>query len=194
VKRKFRNVEQVSQNLPQVIMRGLVRDVARVPIAGASVEIEGLTKLVHSNESGQFMLSGLPTGRMRIRVSCLGYQTRTIDYVMQPGFNDHYFTLERGPVPLETEIATIQNREQQISDIPAAVSVTTLSFANNLGINDFSELAVSETGLHFENLGAGNSTFSIHGSNGNSGFPGIISLGCCFLRPGSGEPTRWIFC
>jgi len=109
VKRKYRNVEQMSQNLPQVVFRGLVRDVARVPIAGASIEIEGLTKLVHSNEFGQFMLSGLPTERLRIRVSCLGYQTRTIDYMMRPGFNDHYFTLERGPVPLETEIATAQN-------------------------------------------------------------------------------------
>jgi iron complex outermembrane recepter protein len=173
VKRKYRNVEQVSQNLPQVIMRGLVRDVDRIPIAGASIEIEGLTKLVHSNEFGQFMLSGLPTGRLRIRVSCLGYQTRTIDYVLQPGFNDHYFTLERGTVPLETEIATSQNREQQISDIPSSVSVTTQSFAENLGITDFSKLAVSEPGLHFEKLGAGNSGFFIQGANGNSGFPGI---------------------
>ena len=68
VKRKYRNVEQVNSNMPQVILRGLVRDAARVPIAGASVEVEGLTKLVHSNESGRFMLSRLPTGRMRIRI------------------------------------------------------------------------------------------------------------------------------
>ena len=172
VKRKYRNVEQVNQNLPQVILRGLVRDAARIPVAGASIQIEGLTKLVHSNESGQFMLSGLPTGRMRIRISCLGYQTRTVDYVMQPGFNDHYFTLERGVAPLETETAMVQNREQQISAIPAAVSVTTQSLAEKLGITDFSELAVLEPGFHFENLGAGNSGFFIHGANGNSGFPG----------------------
>ncbi|WP_372947403.1 TonB-dependent receptor [Mariniphaga sp.] len=173
VKRKYRNVEQVSQNLPQVIMRGLVRDAARIPIAGAGIEIEGLTKLVHSNEFGQFMLSGLPTGRLRIRVSCLGYQTRTIDYVLQPGFNDHYFTLERGSIPLETEIATTQNREKQISDIPAAVSVSTQLNARILGITDFSELAVLEPGLHFEKLGAGNSGFSIQGANASSGFPGL---------------------
>ncbi|MBW6535894.1 MAG: TonB-dependent receptor [Mariniphaga sp.] len=196
VKRKYRNVEQVSQNLPQVIMRGLVRDVARVPIAGASIEIEGLTKLVHSNEFGQFMLSGLPTGRLRIRVSCLGYQTRTIDYVLQPGFNDHYFTLERGPISLETEIATAQNREQQISDIPAAVSVVNKSFANSLGSSDMEELAVFEPGLQFENLGAGSTSFSIHGSNGNSGFPGLSPSVAVFSdqvpvsQPG-GFSTEW---
>jgi iron complex outermembrane recepter protein len=173
VKRKYRKVDQVNQNLPQVILRGLVRDVTRVPVLGASIEIEGLTKLVHSNEFGQFMLSDLPTGRMRIRISCLGYQTRTVDYVMQPGFNDHYFTLERGPVPLETEIATAQNREQQISDITASVSVANRTFTEILGISDFSELAVLEPGFHFESLGAGNSGFSIHGTNGNSGFPGL---------------------
>lgn len=173
VKRKYRNVEQVTQNLPQVVFRGLVRDAARVPIAGASIEIEGLTKLVHSNEFGQFMLSDLPTDRLRLRISCLGYQTKTIDYMLQVGYNDHYIALERGPVPLETEIAATQNREQQISDIPAAVSVTTQLFADNLGMNDFSELTVFEPGLHFENQGAGNSAFSIHGANGNSGFPGL---------------------
>lgn len=180
VKRKYRNVEQTSQNLPQVVFRGLVRDAARVPIAGASIEIEGLTKLVHSNEFGQFMLSDMPTGRLRLRISCLGFQTKTIDYMLQAGYNDHYIALDRGPVSLETEIATVQNREQQISDIPAAVSVTTQSFAESLGISDFSELAVSESGLHFENLGAGNSAFFIYGANGNSGFPGLSPLVAVF--------------
>jgi outer membrane receptor protein involved in Fe transport len=173
VKRKYRNVEQANEQLPQVIFRGLVRDIDKNPVEGASVEIEGISRLVHTNEFGEFMLSYLPTGRLRLIITCLGYRNKIVDYVVQAGFNDHYFTLEREPASLPTEIATTQNREQQISDIPAAVSVTTLSQAANLGITDFSELAVWEPTFHFESLGAGNSGFSIHGANGNSGFPGI---------------------
>ncbi|WP_139249667.1 TonB-dependent receptor [Mariniphaga anaerophila] len=173
VKRKYRNVEQVSQGLPQVVFRGLVRDAARNPIPGASVEIDGLTNLVHSNEFGQFMVSDLPTGRLRLRVSCLGYQTKTVDYVLQTGYNDHYIALNRGPVSLETEIATAQKREQQISDIPTAVSVFTNSFSDKLGISDLSELAVSEPALSVESFGAGNSVFSLWGGNANSGFPEV---------------------
>src|SRR6056297_2474808 len=50
VKRKYRNVEQVNERLPQVIFRGLVRDTEKKPIEGASVEIEGINRLVHTNE------------------------------------------------------------------------------------------------------------------------------------------------
>ncbi|MFW5755181.1 MAG: TonB-dependent receptor [Tangfeifania sp.] len=173
VKRKYRNVEQVNEKLPQVIFRGLVRDIDKNPVAGAGVEIEGINRLVHTNEFGEFILSHLPTGRLRLKITCLGYRNKTIDYVLQAGFNDHYFTLEREPASLETEIATIQNREQQISDIPAAVTVTTQSFAENLSFTDFSELAMLEPGFYFESLGSGNHSFFVHGANGNSGFPGL---------------------
>ena len=173
VKRKYRNVEQVNERLPQVIFRGLVRDTDKNPVEGASVEIEGINRLVHTNEFGEFMLSHLPTGRLRLKITCMGYRNKTVDYALQAGYNDHYFVLEREPASLEPEFATVQNREQQISDIPAAVSVTTRSQTTNLGITDFAELAMLEPGLNFESLGAGNHGFFMHGANGNSGFPGL---------------------
>ncbi|RIH66620.1 TonB-dependent receptor [Mariniphaga sediminis] len=173
VKRKYRNVERTRENAPQVVFRGLVRDAAKAPISGACVEIEGLKRLVHTNEFGQFMISNLPGQRLRIKVSCLGYQTKTIDYMFQAGYNDHYIALDRGPVPLESAFSTAQKREQQIPDLPAALFVVNESFAKDIGVTDFSEMAGFIPGLGFERLGAGKAGFSIYGANGSSGFPEV---------------------
>ncbi|MDD4226447.1 MAG: TonB-dependent receptor [Mariniphaga sp.] len=172
VKRKYRNVERVEQMLPPVYFRGLVRDAARTPIPGASVEIEGLNRLVHTNERGEFLLSDLPTSRLRIRVSCLGYLTKIIDYEMQQGYNDHYIALDRGPVPLEYKMATTLNREQHIPDIPGSVSVIKGERLQAMNLEPI-DLATSVPGLWLENHGAGYSGLALQGSNGFAGFPGF---------------------
>ena len=173
VKRKYRDVERLQEILPEVIFRGMVRNAARIPIPGASVEIEGLKRLVHTNEYGRFMLTSLLTGRLRIRISCLGYQTKTIDFMLQEGYNDHNVTLDRSRVSLETVVSAVHNREQHIPDIPASLSVLTRPMSRQLPVTGYSSLAVSVPGLWFEHRGAGNNGFSIHGSTGNYGIPGL---------------------
>ncbi len=173
VKRKYRNVERVSENLPQVIFRGLVRDINKIPIPGASIEIEGIKRLVHSNEFGQFMLSDLPTGRLRLKVSCIGYRTKTSDFVLQAGFNDHYVALDQERVHLETLISSSQKREQQIPDIPSAVSVVNNSFADRLSVNTIEGIAKIIPVLSYLEPGAGKAGFSFPGTINNAGFTEI---------------------
>ncbi len=170
VKRKYRNVEQVNENLPQVIFRGLVRDIKKNPIPGASVEILGINRLVHSNEFGQFMLSDLPTGRLRLKISCIGYRTKTIDYVLQQGYNDHYVALDQERMHLEPVISSSQKREKHIPDVPASISVITKSFADKLNVTDFEDVAEYIPMLGYEELGAGKAGFYLNGSNGIAGF------------------------
>lgn len=171
VKRKYRDVEFAAQKLPQVVFRGLVRDVAGNPIPGAGAEVEGLKKLVHSNESGQFMLSDLPTGIQRVRVSSLGFQTKTIDYMLHVGNNDHYITLERGQVPLDKAVSSVQKREQQISDIPAAIDLIVPSLIENPGGTNFQSRLSTIPGADFEKTVTGSLAIYLHGTNGQSGFP-----------------------
>jgi len=173
VKRKYRDVERMSETLPQVVFRGLVRDSEKVPVPGASVEIEGLNRRVHANESGRFMLSDLPPGRMRLKVTCLGFRTKTLDYMMQAGNNDHYIALDREKIHLEPLVSVVQKREQQIPDIPSFIEVVSGSAAEKSGIYRQNELADFIPGLHYESTGGGFSAFSIRGATGHSGFPGI---------------------
>lgn len=195
VKRKYRDVEFADQKLPQVVFRGLVQDVAGNPIPGAGAEIEGLKKLVHANEIGQFMLSDLPTGIQRVRISALGFQTKTIDYMLHVGNNDHYITLERGQVPLDKAVSSMQKREQQISDIPATVDVIIPSFTEKPGGTGFFDMLPVIPNVDFEQTGAGNSGFYINGVNGQSGFPELSPSVAVFsdqapLTRTSGLPFR----
>ena len=196
VKRKYRDVEYSAQQLPQVVFRGLVRDAAGNPVAGAGVEVEGLRKLVHSNESGQFMLSDLPTGIQRLRVSSLGFQTKTIDYMLHVGNNDHYISLERGRVPLDKAVSVAQKREQQLSDIPAAIDVIVPSIPENPGGTDFRNMSLTIPGVDVEKTGAGNPAISIHGTSGQSGFPELSPPVALFsdqapVSRSNGLPSRY---
>jgi len=56
VKRKYREVEQISQNLPEVILRGFVYDEEKLPIVGAAITVDGALKAVNTNEDGEFYL------------------------------------------------------------------------------------------------------------------------------------------
>lgn len=168
VKRKYRDVEQVQEALPRVVFRGMVRDGDRRPVPGAAVEIDGLKRLVHANDKGRFRLTNLPTGRVRIRVSCLGYETKTVDFMLQEGYNDHYIALDRDRIAPDPEVVTSQNRDQQVPDIPAAISVLTSLNARRLVITRYPELTGYIPGL-FAGGGVPDCQLSIHGASGNSG-------------------------
>jgi iron complex outermembrane recepter protein len=179
VKRKYRDVEKVGVDLPQVIFRGLVRDAEKNPIPGACVEIEGIKRLVHSNELGKFVLTGLPTDRMRIKVSCLGYRTKTSDFVLRAGFNDYYIALDQDIPHVETLISGAQKREQHIQDVPSAVSVITQPFSDQLAVTGFTGIAEVNRGFWYEETGAGKAGFSIRGSAlsfGTSGVPQSVAV------------------
>ena len=171
VKRKYRDVERMSETLPQVVYRGMVRDASRVPVAGASVEIEGINRQVHSNEKGLFMLSDLPAGRLRLKASGTGYLTKTVDFMMQAGYNDHYITLEKDRFYSGPLVSVLQKREQQPSDIPASITGISGNRAEKLNITSFSKLAGFLPSLYYENNGSGNAGFSGGASSGFAGFP-----------------------
>jgi iron complex outermembrane recepter protein len=119
------------------------------------------------------MLSDLPTGRMRLKISCMGFRTRTLDYMMKAGNNDHYIALDREEIRLEPSVSVVQKREQQIPDIPAYIDVVSGTTAEKMSIYRQNELADFFPGLHYENTGGGSAAFSIRGATGHSGFPGI---------------------
>lgn len=173
VKRKYRNVEQITQNLPDVVLHGRVRDIYRNPLAGAVVEIEGLKRKVNTNANGRFLLKNLPTGLVRLKISFTGYRTKTIDYYLQAGINDHYLALDQDAAHLDPLPVSPQMREQDIPDIPAAISVITDHSATKYIIDDFSEVADFIPGLSFEDFGGGDAAFSVNGSSGSAGFPGL---------------------
>ena len=108
VKRKYRNVEQVSQTLPPVFLRGEVYDSEKNPIAGASVSIDGTIKGVNTNENGEFLIENLVTGKARLRISFVGYKTKTIDYILGQGQNFYKIMLPQENIHIESVTVNAQ--------------------------------------------------------------------------------------
>lgn len=148
VKKKFQRTEQPSSvDVPPVFVHGRVHSSEKEVLAGASVVIKGSSKGVNTNENGEFFLQGLPAGKISIAASFVGYKTKIIDYYLQEGNNDVYFSLDRDAIALEPVTVTSQMREQQVLDIPSAVTVIGSSMLENNDIREMTRLSEFVPGL-----------------------------------------------
>jgi iron complex outermembrane recepter protein len=123
VKRKYQQTEERNERLPVVKVFGRVLNVDRERLAGAKVTVSQTRFEVHTNEKGEYFLKGMQTGRVRLVVSYAGYRTKYIDYVLQEGVNNVYFTLDKDKITLDLLPVNSQLRYQQLPDIPGMISV-----------------------------------------------------------------------
>jgi outer membrane receptor protein involved in Fe transport len=176
VKRKFRKVEQVNQNLPTANFRGIVRDEHKKPLPGALIEIENFKVWVHTNEFGEFFLGPLPTGRHRIQISYMGYETKTIDYQLSEGNNYHYIALDEKRAHVKPSVVTARKRPQQQFDSPAGSFAKNDEFLNQINATDLSLLSDFVPGFYYHERGAGDPAFVLRGFKSESIQPGLQPL------------------
>ncbi|MFZ5430090.1 MAG: TonB-dependent receptor [Bacteroidota bacterium] len=164
VKRKYRNVEVVNENLPEVLVHGLVINFpGREPVAGATVVVRGTRIHVNTNEDGEYFLTGLTTGINSIMVSHQGYRTKIIDYYLQEGNNDVHFTLDREPIILEPVTVTAQQREQHLLEVPSGISTLSGRMMENVNLQSMDEVAGFVPGMYSRIQTPHRPTFSIRG-------------------------------
>jgi len=163
VKRKYRDVEQVAQNLPTVFLRGSVYDVDENPVIGATVTIDGTIKGVNTNEFGEFFIENIITGKARIRVSFVGYATKTTDLEIRTGENYKDIMLPKENIHLEPVTVNAQKREQQILDVPAAITSVGANSIQRLNITELGSLSEFVPGLYIREQGSNRPSFVIRG-------------------------------
>ena len=163
VKRKYRDVEQVSQNQESVFLRGSIYDEDEIPVAGANVTVDGAIKGVNTNEFGEFLIENLITGKARIRVSFVGYETKTTDLEMRVGENYKDIMLTKENIHLEPITVNAQKREQQILDVPAAISAVSANTIERSNITELGRMSDFVPGLYIREQGANRPSFVIRG-------------------------------
>jgi outer membrane receptor protein involved in Fe transport len=163
VKRKYRSTETVSKELPKVFIRGAVYDENNVPLPGATVTIDGTSKGVNANGDGEYLIENLVNGRARVRVSFIGYKTHTADIILQNGQNIKNVMLQTDNIHLEPILVNSQKREQQIMDVPAAITSISSNALQQSNITELSMLSEFVPGLYIREQGANRPTFSIRG-------------------------------
>lgn len=107
------------QTAPTGTLSGQVLDVdTREPVEGAQIVLEGLDRKSISNRSGRFAITGVPTGRVHVRVERLGYARTSGDVQI----NAHEVTeivlqMSTEAVPLEALVVTAHRREVQLPEV-----------------------------------------------------------------------------
>jgi outer membrane receptor protein involved in Fe transport len=172
VKRKYRDVEKVAQNLPPVFLQGFVYDWDENPVVGATVTIDGTRKQVNTNEYGEFLIEDLNTGKARIRVSFVGYETKTTDLEIRAGKNYKDIMLRDRGIYLQPNGVSAQKREQQILDVPTAITSVNKTSIGQMNITGMDMLSELVPGFYFWENGANRPNHFIRGISGNEPEPG----------------------
>lgn len=163
VKRKYRNVEQTSKKLQPVYLRGEIYDSQKNPLIGASVTIDGTRKGVHTNSFGEFFIKNLQTGKARIRISYIGYKIKTTDIILRPGENFKKIMLAQENFHIEAITVSSEKREQQILDVPMAITAIGATTIEQNNITELGQLSEFIPGFYVREQGANRPSFVIRG-------------------------------
>ena len=154
-------MSQLEKN--EAILRGKITDAKQNELPGASLMVIGTEKGVNANENGEYLLDKLQAGKNSIQASLMGFETQTIDIVLKPGSNELNFSLVEDIVYLNPITVIAQKREQQILDVPAAISVVGSDFINTNNIVELTQLSEFVPGLLINEQGANRPSFIIRG-------------------------------
>ncbi|MFV1884769.1 MAG: TonB-dependent receptor [Balneola sp.] len=165
------------------------------PIPGATVYIEALNKGEITDQNGEIVITGIPSGEYTIQIRFLGYETITISRTFPLADNDQNQTFELHHSHEEHEeiMVTSTRTSRTIEDIPTRVEVIAgeeLSEKGNMKPGDIRMLLNESTGIQTQQTSATsyNSSIRIQGLDGKytqllrdglplySGFSGGLSL------------------
>lgn len=153
----------LTQNQPQVSLHGIITDENKNLLRGASVVIVGTEKGVNTNESGEYFFNSLQQGKLSVQASIMGFKTQILDVNVQPGLNELNFILTEDIFHLDPVTVIAKKREQQILDVPSAISVVGADFIEKSNITELGQLSEYIPGLLITEQGANRPSFIIRG-------------------------------
>jgi len=144
-------------------LHGKILDADNNIVAGANVVLVNATHGANSNEAGEYLLNQLPTGKVTIKASFMGYKTKIIEFDIKPGQNNLDFIFEKEVIKLDAIVVTSQKREQQILDVPITMNVIDAGFIEKNNISELDQLSVFVPGLQIRMQGTDRPSFVIRG-------------------------------
>lgn len=155
----FNTYAQAQQNF----LRGKVQDADNNIVTGANIVIAGTKYGANSNEAGEYLLTQIPAGKVKIRASFMGYETQIVEFDVKPGQNSLNFIFGKEDIKLDAVVVTSQKREQQILDVPIIMNVIDAGFLEKNNITELDQLAEFVPGLQIRMQGTDRPSFVIRG-------------------------------
>lgn len=144
-------------------LHGKILDINNNILPGANVIIVDTKYGVNSNEAGEYLFDQIPTGKLKVQASFVGFKTIIIDFDVQPGQNELDLTLDLSDIKLDGVTVLSQKREQQILDVPITMSVINARFMEDNNITELDKLSEFVPGLLIRMQGVDRPSFVIRG-------------------------------
>lgn len=130
----------------------VIEDTSEENIAYASVLIVETGEGTMSNESGQFVFSGLAPGKYTLRVSAVGYTTSTKEVVVSKDYTAViHFKLKLDNVAIDEVVVSASRNEISRWEAPVVVSVASEKLFETINAPDLAKSLNYITGLRVEN-------------------------------------------
>lgn len=102
-----------------------VKDVANnEPLAGVTAKIISSTKAAASDEKGNIVFTNLPSGKISIEFTLIGYTGQTVTFFIPQGDTVPVIYLQKGAAKTEDEVIVTSSRtNSRIEDLPTKVEV-----------------------------------------------------------------------
>lgn len=162
----LRNPETKPMTTPNIqpsYLHGRILDGNKNAVPGASVVIVGTKKAVNANESGEYLIDYLQAGKLTVQISMMGFKAQNADLMVQSGENSADFILVEENIHLEPITVVALKREQQVLDVPAAISVVGSDFIEKLNVTELGQFSEYVPGLLITEQGANRPSFVIRG-------------------------------
>jgi outer membrane receptor protein involved in Fe transport len=106
-------------------IHGVVRnDVSRDPLEGVEVRVGGMARSAITGADGRFSLAAVPVGERTVEARRLGFAAATSRVVVSAGtVTEIEFVLGTAPVLLDHVAVTASRSDQQVEQIPAAITI-----------------------------------------------------------------------
>ncbi|MBX2923181.1 MAG: TonB-dependent receptor [Chitinophagaceae bacterium] len=149
---------------PAGSISGYVYDVSGNPVVKASVSIQALNLNGLTDPSGRFYFSSVVPGEYVLNISAIGYENHAKNITVHAGQECKVTCVcEENSVTLEQVTITAEKREEQLQDVPLAVSAISSKKIQDYRIWSVKDLTSIAPNLYVVNGGSDQPLYSIRG-------------------------------
>lgn len=151
---------------------GTVKDANAASISAVNIQVLNTNLSTVTNSNGEFELKNVPSGKINLRISAIGYATIV---KLVNGNETLNVVLQQSNSRLDEVTVSAQKTEENIQNIPSAITAFTAEKVTDYRIQNTRDLATIVPNLYSSNPGDGRNITSIRGIGTTSYDPAVAT-------------------
>lgn len=145
---------------------GIITDDGEIPVSGAAVQINGLSKGAVTDFDGKFTIDNVPAGTYTLTVSYIGFEDYSESVHVTAGEKTEVRAIiKESTGQLDEVIVSVNKKPQKITEVPATVDIIKAAEISEFSSFNVGELASRQKGVDFVRSGVLGTGINIRGFN-----------------------------